>query len=108
MFIFGVNDKLRRPQTGWMELATYPDDESRKSFPFLVALATLWVLSIGGEDEGTMPPNALDALPPSHVARKTKSQSPQKRTLNIFTRGLSEIFGLMIHNLPVFCRLFLT
>src|SRR2546425_11489666 len=36
-----------------------------------IAVATLWVVSVGGEADATQPVSGLEALPELHIARRT-------------------------------------
>jgi hypothetical protein len=54
-----------------------------------MAVATLWVESRGGEADATLPASSLEALPPTHVARRQAGSPPQRRArqLSCFRRG---------------------
>ncbi|MEI6047151.1 MAG: hypothetical protein WCS37_22645 [Chloroflexota bacterium] len=55
-----------------------------------MAVATLWVVSVGGEAELELSASSLDELPESHIARRSvKTHGRSKpRILGVFRRGL--------------------
>jgi Transposase DDE domain len=63
---------------------------------FAIAVATLWVLSVGGEADAHLPISGLEALPPTHIARRTATQRSRPRMLSCFARGLLMIVGSLI------------
>ena len=82
---------------GWQWQKTRMSDPARAARLWLaLAVATLWVLNVGGEADANLPPGNLDLLPPTHIARRTKTRSSQPRMLNCFTRGLITILATLI------------
>jgi hypothetical protein len=74
---------------GWQWQHTRMTDPARAARLWLVlAVATLWVLSVGGAAELSLPSPQLEALPPCHIARRTASGRPAPRLLSCFRRGL--------------------
>jgi hypothetical protein len=55
-----------------------------------IAVATLWVVSRGGEAELDLPASSFSELPETHVARRSvKTQGQSKpRVVGVFKRGL--------------------
>ena len=53
----------------------------------VMALATLWVVSTGSAAEAALPTPARDALPATHIARRTATGRPAPRRLSCFHRG---------------------
>ena len=64
-------------------------DPQRAARVWLVlAVATLWAVSVGGVAEASLPACSLEALPSSHVARQRASGHPAPRLLSCFRRGV--------------------
>ncbi|GHO64215.1 hypothetical protein KSC_031070 [Ktedonobacter sp. SOSP1-52] len=61
-----------------------------------IAVATLWAVSVGGDADATLPVSGLQALPPTHVARRTASSRSRPRMLSCFARGLLMIVGMLL------------
>jgi Transposase DDE domain len=82
---------------GWQWQNTRMVDPARAArFWLALAVATLWVLSVGGEVDANLPPSSLDLLPPTHIARRTKFHPSHPRSLSCFTRGLIAILAALI------------
>jgi hypothetical protein len=74
---------------GWQWQRTHMRDPERAARLWLVlAVATLWALSVGGMAELHLPPSARAALPPTHVARRHPATHPTPRALSCFRRGV--------------------
>jgi hypothetical protein len=67
----------------------------------VMAVATLWAVSVGGQADANLPASSLDALPPTHIAHTTHAQSPQSRRLSCFKRGLITILVALIKGQPI-------
>ena len=88
---------------GWQWQNTRMQDPARAArFWLALAVATLWVVSVGGEADAHLPASSLELLPLSHIARRTKSRSFQPRHLSCFTRGLILILAALLqqHSIP--------
>jgi len=86
---------------GWQWQKTRMSDPARAARLWLaLAVATLWVVSVGGEADASLPASNLDHLPPTHIARRTKSGSSQPRILSCFTRGSITILATLIGQRP--------
>lgn len=73
---------------GWRWEQSKMTDPRRAERVWLVlALATLWVVSVGSAGEAAVPPPARDALPATHIARRTATGQPAPRRLSCFHRG---------------------
>ena len=70
-------------------------------FWLALAVATLWVVSVGGEADANLPASHLDLLPLNHIARKTKFRSSQPRLLSCFSRGLISILSSLLRRYPI-------
>src|SRR5919204_585473 len=84
---------------GWQWQQTKMTDPERASRLWLaIAVATLWVVSVGGEADATLPASSLEELPAPHVARQR--ERPQRRSrprlLSCFRRGVLGILVALI------------
>lgn len=61
-----------------------------------LAVATAWVVSVGGEVDANVPVSSLAALPETHVAHRNASGRTRPRLLSCFARGLLAIVGALI------------
>jgi hypothetical protein len=59
-------------------------------------VATLWAVSVGGEVDATLPVSSLEALPETHVARRTATRRSRPRMLSCFARGIFTMIGRLI------------
>src|SRR5205085_1981644 len=82
---------------GWQWHQTKMVDPARAERLWLaIAVATLWVLSVGGQADARLPVSGLEALPATHVARRTATQRSRPRMLSCFARGWLLIVGALI------------
>ena len=73
---------------GWQWQATKMTSVARAERLWLVlAVATLWVVSVGCEAEATLAVPVLEALPEQHVARRGTRRGGAGRELSCFRRG---------------------
>jgi hypothetical protein len=87
---------------GWHWHQTKMIDLERASRLWLaMAFATLWVVSIGGEADATRPASSLDALPPTHVARRRARQPTRARQISCFRRGLLLLLARLVQGQAV-------
>ena len=87
---------------GWQWQYTRMVDSQRATrFWLTIAIATLWVLSVGGEAEASLPASSLDALPENHIARSHPHRNSQPRLLSCFHRGLMTIITTLITQRPL-------
>jgi hypothetical protein len=61
-----------------------------------LAVATVWVVSMGGEVDANVPVSSLAAQTETHVARRNASGCPRPRILSCFACGLLAIVGALI------------
>ena len=66
-----------------------------------LAVATLWVLSVGGEADATLPPSTLDKLPETHIARRRAKKRKTPRLLSCFRRGIIKIVSALFLGQPL-------
>ncbi|MDP9316843.1 MAG: endonuclease, partial [Chloroflexota bacterium] len=89
---------------GWQWHQTKMTDPPRAQRLWLaMAVATLWVVSVGGEADATLPASSLPALPALHVARRHPMTRGRPRLVSCFRRGVLRILAalLMGEQLPV-------
>jgi hypothetical protein len=82
---------------GWHWHQTKMTDPARAERLWLaIALATLWVVSVGGEADANLPVSSLEALPETHIARCKGRGGSRPRMLSCFARGLLTIVAALI------------
>jgi hypothetical protein len=87
---------------GWNWHHTKMTDPRRAERHWLVmAVATLWVISVGGEIDATLPVSSFDALPPTHIARRLSKQRTRKRRISCFARGILTICAALLVGEPL-------
>lgn len=87
---------------GWQWQHTQISDPARATRHWLaIAIATLWVVSVGGEADATLPVSTLPALPETHIARRRPSQRSRPRLLSCFRRGWLVLIGQLIRGQAV-------
>jgi hypothetical protein len=83
---------------GWHWEQTKMTDPDRAARLWLaIAVATLWVVSVGGMAEVTMPASMLDTLPDTHIARRQPTRRSQPRVLSCFRRGVIVIITTLLN-----------
>lgn len=83
--------------SGWQWQYTRMVDPERASrFWLAIAVATLWVLSVGGEADANIPVNSFEALPENHIARRHSPKASYPRLLSCFHRGVMIIVTSLI------------
>jgi hypothetical protein len=89
-------------RTGWQWQRTHMQDPRRVERHWLaLAVATLWCVSVGGEVDAQIPVSTLEALPPTHIARRTKGQRQRRRVFSCFQQGLIAIIAAMLDRKPL-------
>jgi hypothetical protein len=62
----------------------------------VMAVATLWVISVGGEIDASLPESSFATLPPTHIARRLSKQRAQQRRISCFARGILTICAALV------------
>lgn len=93
-------------RSGWNWHRTRMTDPERAMRLWLaIAVATLWVVSVGGEAEDNVPASSFEELPEAHIARKNAKSIPPSppRILSCFRRGILVILTSLVagHPLPL-------
>lgn len=82
---------------GWQWHQTKMTDPRRAERLWLaIAVATFWVVSVGGEADANLPVSSLAALPEMHVARRKATGRSRPRMLSCFARGILTIVAALI------------
>lgn len=84
---------------GWHWEQTKMRDPRRAERLWLaMAVATLWVVSVGSAAEAALPIPVLDELPATHVARQRASGARPPRPLSCFRRGRLVLVAALIQD----------
>lgn len=87
---------------GWQWQSTRMQDPERASRLWLaMAVATLWVVQVGGEADHNLPPSSLETLPPTHIARRRAKPTSRPRLVTCFKRGIMTILIALFHQHPL-------
>jgi hypothetical protein len=87
---------------GWQWQQTRMTDPARvERFWLVLAVATLWMVSVGGEAEMTLPASTVEELPATHIARQHSRKQPAPRWLSCFRRGRLAILAALITGQPL-------
>lgn len=87
---------------GWQWQNTRMTDPARATrFWLALAVATLWVVSVGGEADANLPPSSLNELPPTHIARRLYKGRPKSRSLTCFRQGIIAILASLFNHTPL-------
>jgi Transposase DDE domain len=87
---------------GWNWHHTKMTDPRRAERHWLVmAVATLWVISVGGEVDANLPRCGWEALPPTHIARRLSKQRARQRRISCFARGILTICAALVVGDPL-------
>jgi hypothetical protein len=87
---------------GWQWQHTQITKPDRAARHWLgIALATFWVVSVGGEADATLPVSSLTELPENHIARRHSPKHSQPRLLSCFRRGVIHLLCGLLMGAPV-------
>jgi hypothetical protein len=87
---------------GWHWEQTKMKDPRRAERLWLaMAVATVWVVSVGCQAETALPVPALDELPKVHIARRTAGGGRPSRSLSCFRRGRLLIVAALLNHQAV-------
>ena len=65
------------------------------------AVATLWVVRVGGEADATLPVSSLEDLPALHGARRRAPGRTRPRLLSCFRRGVLTMLTALLQGQPL-------
>jgi hypothetical protein len=90
---------------GWhWEQTKMRNPERAERLWLAMALATLWVVSVGCQAEMALPSPVLEELPPTHIARRSKPGKRERpRVVSCFRRGRLLLIAALLnhHELPL-------
>jgi len=87
---------------GWHWEQTKMTDPARANRLWLVmAVATLWVVSVGGAADAHLPASRWQVLPTRPIARPTAKHRLSPRRLSCFTRGILTVLARLIRSEPI-------
>ncbi len=87
---------------GWQWHQTKMTDPARAMRLWLaMAVAMLWVVSVGGAAEATLPASSLETLPEQHTARRWATPRARPRLLSCFRRGMLTILAALLTGKPL-------
>jgi hypothetical protein len=87
---------------GWQWQHTRMTDPARvKRLWLAIAVATLWVVRVGGEADANLPVSSLEALPPTHIARRRRKSHTPLRLVSCFKLGVIVIITALITHSPL-------
>jgi hypothetical protein len=66
-----------------------------------MAVATLWVISVGGEVDANLPQSSFETLPPTHIARRLSKQRARQRRISCFARRILTICAALVTGNPL-------
>ncbi len=93
---------------GWQWQNTRMTDPARATrFWLALAVATLWVVSVGGQADAHLPASSLLQLPPTHIARRLFKGRPHLRQLSCLHQGIILILASLFNHSPLPCGAFL-
>jgi hypothetical protein len=87
---------------GWQWQRTRMADPARVTRLWMaLAVATLWVVSVGGAADAALPASTLDTLPAQHIARRARRRPRPPRLLSAFRRGVLAILAALLRGEPL-------
>jgi hypothetical protein len=87
---------------GWQWQRTRMTDPERAARLWLaVAVATLWLLSVGGEAEASIPPSTLPNVGEFLGHARRQRRATQLRLVSIFRQGWNLILGALLNQYPL-------
>jgi hypothetical protein len=78
-----------------------PPDKTWRSLAE-VAVATLWMVILGGDAENSSPPPHLQQLPSQHLAFSSPRPRNRLRQLSCFLQGLLTLTAHLLNNIPIY------
>src|SRR6266702_1628307 len=94
-WIEGGFKDTKRGGWGWHQTKMVAPERAERLW-LAIAVATLWAVSVGGEVDANLPVSSWEALPQTHVARRTATKRSRPRMLSCFARGMLTIVGMLI------------
>ena len=87
---------------GWQWQRTRMTNPDRAARLWLaVAVATLWLLSVGGAADATVPASTLLDVTAALAQRRRQRQATRLRAVSVFRRGLALIWAALLNRTPL-------
>lgn len=87
---------------GWQwQHSKMTDPHRAERYWIVMAVTTLWTVSMGQQGEAALPASSLQDLPPTHVARRQAKGGPHRALLSQFTLGRLLLMRAMVRQEPV-------
>lgn len=87
---------------GWSWHHTKMQDPARAERHWLVmAVATLWVVSVGGEGDEEQAVSTMASLPEKHIARRSTKGRRKERKMSCFVRGITLMTVALLQGRPL-------
>jgi len=87
---------------GWQWQRTRMSDPARASRLWLaVAVATLWLLSVGGEADEAVPESTLEAVTAFCLSKRRRRRETRLRLVSVFRRGWIRLLVALIRHEPL-------
>jgi Transposase DDE domain len=87
---------------GWQWQRTRMTDPARAGRLWLaVAVATLWLVRVGGEADAGLPEGTLPPLDPALLARRRQRRATRLREVGLFRRGWALILAALLEHQPL-------
>ncbi len=87
---------------GWQWHHTRLLDPNRAERLWLaIAVATLWMVILGGDADNSSPPPHLEQLPSQHLAFSSPLPRNRLRQLSCFLQGLLTLTANLLNNIPI-------
>jgi len=92
----------QQKRSGWHWHRTRMDDPERARRLWLaLAVASLWVLSVGSDSEDNTATTDLNSLPETHIAKRSQKYLLKPKLLSCFREGLSTILTNLLAGLAL-------
>ena len=89
-------------RAGWQWQRTRMEDPDRAARLWLaIAVATLWLLLVGGEADDTIPDSTLLDLTPSLATQRRQRDATRLRLVSCFRRGWTRILVALLNHQPL-------
>ena len=66
-----------------------------------MAVATLWMVTVGGGADSQPPESLFEQLPQGHIAKQRSRRSDRGRQLSCFLQGLLNVVANLLNGQPI-------
>ena len=89
-------------RAGWQWQHTRMTDPDRAARLWLVvAVATAWLVSVGGEADAALPESGIAQLPPTGPTQRRQRRATRLRLVGVFRQGLTLLVVAMLEHQPL-------